>query len=535
MSEHKQTSALSKLGEMVFYVIEGNKKKYALGLLMGLLLNSFISVANPLALKYLFDEGVIRGNFRLFIVLGVSFVLIFTFWRLGLYGYRLYVQKLKNVVFERLCLRMLRKYYEVPYNEIIKKDQGYFLSRVYDEVLATAPQTIDYSISLFNTTVTMVVALAVVFTISWRASLTIFIAIPLVYAVSRKYARKIKKESKLEKEEEAKLRGVLGRALGSYKIARTFNLYGPVLAKTTDQLHTFVDAFLLRFRSSARYQTLSGMLMSYAETIAIIGAGYEMLNGRLSFGGYMGFMSGFWMVIGAVREIFNLVPELSRVSGQVERLKEFEDVDAHLANVSYSDAVKLERVSFAYNGKNVLQDFNFEPRKGEKILIVGPNGSGKSTLAHLIAGLLQPTSGATTTFPLDRISAIIYPCDFIPGTVKDNLSFTGSGIKKEAFKRLAYDFGLEGHLEQDASELSAGQRKKVEVIMGLVKEADIYVFDEPLAGVDVGSKDRVIGEIFKHTEGKTVFVIMHGDGQFHQMFDRVVDLEEQRFSNVGLK
>ena len=61
--------------------------------------------------------------------------------------------------------------------------------------------------------------------------------------------------------------------------------------------------------------------------------------------------------------------------------------------------------------------------------------------------------------------------------------------------------------------------------MGLVKDADVYVIDEPLAGVDIGSKDKVIGEIFRHTEGKTVVVIMHGDGQFHQMFDRVVDLE----------
>jgi ABC-type multidrug transport system fused ATPase/permease subunit len=525
MSSQKRTKSLSTLVGTLFYVIEGSKAKYFKALFLGLLLNSFISVANPLALKYLFDEGIIRGDFRLFVILGVSFVLIFTFWRLGLYGNRLYVQKLKNTVFEKLCLRMLKKYYEIPYNEVIKKEQGYFLSRTYDEVVTTAPQTIDNTISLFNTTVTLFVALAVVLSISWRAALTILVAVPLVWAVSRKYAKKIKRESKLEKEEEAKLRGVLGRALNSYKITRTFNLQEMVFTKTTGQLHKFVDAFFIRFRTSAHYQTLSGMLMSYAETIAIIGAGYEMLNGRMTFGGYMGFMNGFWMVIGAVRSIFDLVPEMSRISGQVERLREFEDLDGRLTKVSYSDAVKLERVTFAYNGKNVLEDFNFEPGKGQKILVVGPNGSGKSTLAHLVAGLLEPTSGTATTLPLDRVSAIIYPCDFIPGTVKENLSFVGSAGQKEASERLAREFGLDGHLDKDASELSAGQRKKLEVIMGLVKDADVYVFDEPLAGVDIGSKDRLIGEIFRHTEGKTVVVIMHGDGQFHQMFDRVVDLE----------
>lgn len=525
MGDPKRTGSLSKLVGMLFYVIEGNKAKYFKALLMGLLLSSFISVANPLALKYLFDEGVIRGDFRLFVILGVSFVLMFTLWRLGLYANRLYIQKLKNTVFQRLCLRMLRKYYDIPYNEVIKKDQGYFLSRTYDEVLTTAPQTIDYTTSLFNTTITLLVALGVVLSISWRATLTILVAIPFVWAVSRKYAKKIKKESKLEKEEEAKLRGVLGRALGSYKIARTFNLQDAIFSKTNGHFHSFIDAFLLRFRTSARYQTLSGMFMSYAETIAIIGAGYEMLNGRMTFGGYMGFMSGFWMVIGAVREIFNLVPELSRVSGQVERLKEFEEMDGRLGRLTYAEAVKFDQVSFAYNGKNVLEDFSFEPGRGEKILIIGPNGSGKSTLAHLVAGLLEPTAGSATTYPLERVSAIIYPCDFIPGTVRDNLSFAAAAGKGGAVEGFTRDFGLDGHLDKDASELSAGQRKKLEVIMGLSKEAEVYVFDEPLAGVDTASKARVIGEIFRHTEGKTVMVIMHGDGQFHGLFDRVIDLE----------
>jgi ABC-type multidrug transport system fused ATPase/permease subunit len=509
---------------MLLFVIEGKRLKFLGCLLIGLCLNSFISVTNPLALKYLFDEGIIRHDFRLFVLLSIAFVSVFTLWRLGVYFYRLYIQRLKNEVFESLSLRMLDKYFELPYDEIIKRDQGYFLSRVYDEVLATAPPLVETSVSFFNSLVTMVVALVVVLTISWRAALTILIAIPLVYAVSHKYGRRIKRESKLEKEEEAKLRGVLVRAIGSYKIAKIFNLRGKIFARIIHQLHTYIDAFFLRFRTGARYQTLSGMLMSYAETTAIVGAGYEILAARMTFGGFMGFMNAFWMVIGAVREVFNQVPELSRVAGLVERLKEFEAHDTRLTNINYSDSVKLERVSFAYNGKNILQDFDFEPHKGEKILIVGPNGSGKSTLAHLITGLLQPNAGATTTFPLDKISAVICPYDFVPGTIRDNVSFADTAVKRDTFEMLVHDFGLEEHLEKDASELSVGQRKKLEVIMSILKEADVYVFDEPLAGVDVDSKAKVMKGIFGNTEGKTLIIIMHGDARFHRLFDRVINL-----------
>ncbi|CUU04399.1 hypothetical protein JGI1_00985 [Candidatus Thermokryptus mobilis] len=67
----------------VLFIIGDFKFQLLLILLFGLLLNSFISVANPLALKYIFDEVIIRQNFKLFFLLSIGFVLIFTIWRLG--------------------------------------------------------------------------------------------------------------------------------------------------------------------------------------------------------------------------------------------------------------------------------------------------------------------------------------------------------------------------------------------------------------------------------------------------------------------
>jgi ABC-type transport system involved in cytochrome bd biosynthesis fused ATPase/permease subunit len=60
--------------------------------------------------------------------------------------------------------------------------------------------------------------------------------------------------------------------------------------------------------------------------------------------------------------------------------------------------------------------------------------------------------------------------------------------------------------------------------MGLLKESDIYIFDEPLAGIDIDSKNSVMNEIFDRTEDKVLIVIMHGDEQFHKSFDRIVNL-----------
>jgi ABC-type multidrug transport system fused ATPase/permease subunit len=508
------------------YVIRDNRRRFLVCVVLGLLSNGFVSAANPLALKYLFDEGIIRGDFSRFLMIAVGFVLLFTVWRVGVYFYRLHVQDFKNALVVDHSLRMLGVFYKIPYHQVARQDRGYFLSRIYDEVVNGASLVMDRSLALSNMTVTMVVALIVAVGMSFRATLMVLVAVPIVYVLSQRYGRRIKHESKKEQEEEAKVRGILDRAVGSYKTARIFGLQSTATAKVGEQLAKFVSAFRARFSTSARYEMLSGIFMSYVENIAILSAGYEILAGRLTFGGFMGFMSAFWGVMNAVRGVFGLIPELSRASGMVERLREFEQSEVGLSRIRHAGVVELDGVSFDYDGCRVFSDFHLASRKGERVLIVGPNGSGKSTLAHLAIGLLEPTAGVTTTFPLDRVSAVILPYDFVPGTVRENLGFVAAP-QAQRLAGLAEELGVDGFLDKDPSELSAGQRKRLEILMVLMKPADLFILDEPLSGIDVGSKGRIMEAIFEATQGGTLWVILHGDSEFHGRFDRVLDLTDR--------
>ena len=512
-----------RLGEWLdtlSYIIRGHRRRFAACVVFGLLSNMFIAAANPLALKYLFDEGIIRGNFRLFVLLSLGFLGLFTVWRIAVYAYRIVVQNLKNAVFSSLSLTMLEKYYRIPYGEVIRRERGYFLSRIYDEVQQTAPLVMDTTLALSNMSITLLTALVVAISISLRATLTVLVVVPVVYYLARKYGSRIRKESVAEKEEEAKVRGVLERAVGSYKTARVFGLERHASQKFGDQVGAFVNAFTARFKSSTRYETTSGIFMSYVESIAIVSAGYEILNGRMTFGGFMGFMSAFWGVMGGVRGISGRIPELSRASGMAERLQEFEGFEERLTGIHHADCVRLDRVTFAYDSQDVVSDLGLSLEAGERILVLGPNGCGKSTLAHLVAGFLQPTTGTTTTLPLDRVSAILPPYEFVPGTARENLAFGDS----ERTERLARALSIIDVLDMDPSHFSAGQRKRLEILMVLAKPADLYILDEPLAGIDVVSKVSVMDAILAATDGRMLLLIMHGDSEFHARFDRIVDL-----------
>ena len=524
IDESKNRKSHASWWILLKYVVKGNEGKFAVALITTVLFNAFVAAFSPLFIKYIFDEGIIRGDFKFFIFLSIASVFVFTIWRVLFYYNRLYVQRLKIEVSRQICTHLISKYYEISYNEILRQDSGYFVSRIYDETLSTCQPTIDTFISLFSNIVTLIITIIVVLAMSWRASITLIISLPLIYLVNRKYGKKIKNLSKDEKEKEAVLRGVITRSVNSFKFVNIFNLKSKILKTIENYYEKYAAANILRFRTAVKYETFNGTLISYIESIATIGAGYEILVGRMTFGAFMGFMQAYWGVIGAIRGLFSIFPEISRLVGSVERLIEFEQTISKRNNIIESNSLQLNQVSFNYDQKKILDKVSFDANNGEKILVVGPNGSGKSTLAHIISGILSPTEGNVKTFPMSRISSVIYPSEFIPGSVADNCSFISSDSEKLRFDEISVKFNLHTEIDKDPSEFSAGQRKKLEIMMGLIKDADIYIFDEPLAGIDVGSKEVVMKEIFKHTEGKILIVVLHGDERFHSDFDCQIDL-----------
>jgi ABC-type multidrug transport system ATPase subunit len=243
----------------------------------------------------------------------------------------------------------------------------------------------------------------------------------------------------------------------------------------------------------------------------------------LTIGGLFAFMNAFWKLINASNGVISLLPELSKLNGYVDRLTDFEARAAHDEEGDYQH-IELENVSVKYNGGEVLKGITLKINENERVLVIGPNGSGKTTLAYIITGFLKPCEGSVRTPDLKRVSALLAPFYFIPGTLKDNVNYEKlSEDNKRLFWKLVEQFGLANKLGEDLSALSEGEKKKCQIIMTLLKDADVYIFDEPLANIDVESKDTVMNTL-EHIRGKTLISIMHGDEKFHGLFERIVKM-----------
>lgn len=508
-------------------ITQGHKLQFAIILAGGLASNLFISIVNPLALKMLFDQGIIKKRFFYFLILSFASLLVFTVWRGILYWYKLYLQDFKNKVLAGLVMELLQKYYCLPYSRVCCQETGYFVSRIYDETAFAVLPIIDSTTALFNSFVAFIATAIMALLLSWRATAILIAIVPGIYFLSAKFGAKIKKSAKSEKEQEALFRGVLARSVAAYKVTRVFGLHAQVCEKNRTSFNFFMDAFWRRFKDSAIYGTLAGICSSFAECAVTVSAGYEMLAGRMSFGGFIAFMNAFWMCLGSARAILDQFGELPRIIASVERLNEFEAAEEHESIPAASNVLLLRKAAFGYEGQPeyIFKDFDLTIRKSERILIIGPNGAGKSTLANVLCGLLRISSGEAQITPLSGVSVLTCPMNFIPGTVHNNFSFGDSVLRKNIFHEVTRDFEIAELLERDPVELSAGQQQRVHLAMALMKDADFYILDEPLAHIDTQNRASLMDHLLRYTEGKGLIVIMHGDTGLYDRFDRILRLE----------
>lgn len=202
-------------------------------------------------------------------------------------------------------------------------------------------------------------------------------------------------------------------------------------------------------------------------------------------------------------------------------------------------SVSLRDISLDFGAVNVLQKLNLDIKEGEFLVLLGPSGCGKSTLLNCVAGLLDVTEGSiyikgknvTWEEPKDRgIGMVFQSYALYPQmTVEKNLSFglRVAGMPKpeidKRIKRAAEILQIEQLLHRKPAALSGGQRQRVAIGRALVRDVDVFLFDEPLSNLDAKLRSELRVEIKRlhHKLGNTMIYVTHDQIEALTLADRI--------------
>lgn len=214
-------------------------------------------------------------------------------------------------------------------------------------------------------------------------------------------------------------------------------------------------------------------------------------------------------------------------------------------------AVAIRNLSIVFGGNPIIEDLSLEVASGEFLVLLGPSGCGKSTLLNGIAGLADLRSGAieiagkdvTRADPADRNIGMVFQSYALYPTmsVAQNLSFglRVRGVSRDEIesrvKKVAELLHLETVLGRKPSQLSGGQRQRVAIGRALVREAHVFLLDEPLSNLDAGLRAELRRELklLHRRIGATMIHVTHDQIEAMTLATRIAVMQGGRILQIG--
>ncbi|GAB3989513.1 ABC transporter ATP-binding protein [Actinoallomurus acanthiterrae] len=213
--------------------------------------------------------------------------------------------------------------------------------------------------------------------------------------------------------------------------------------------------------------------------------------------------------------------------------------------------LSLEAVTRVYGDVRALDDLSLEIADGEFFALVGPSGCGKTTLLRTIAGLETATSGTvrigdrdvTHLPPGDRDVAMVFQdyALFPQMTVADNIAYPlrlknmPRAERRAKTAGIAAELALDSYLDLRPAQLSGGQRQRVALARAMAAEPAVFLFDEPLSGLDgqLRLEARTFLKRFQHDLGVTTIVVTHDQAEALALADRIAVMRSGRVRQLG--
>ncbi|MFT4671179.1 MAG: ATP-binding cassette subfamily B protein [Pseudohongiellaceae bacterium] len=459
------------------------------------------------------------------------------------------------------------------YSHIISLHPGYFEANLSGEIQSrittdtTLIQSVigsSASVALRNILI-MIGGTVFLFITNPRLTSVVLICIPLVIGPIMYFGRRVRRLSRSSQDEIANVGAYVSESIQQIKTVQAYNHQEYDRAQFSAHVESALDVAIKRIKSRSFLITIVMTLVFAAVGLMIWVGGQDVINGDMSAGELTAFVVYAVLVAAAVGAISQVISELQRAAGALERLMELLDAESLIVAPAkpkslarpFRGAVSLLGVNFAYPSRpeiNAIQDFDLNIESGESVALVGPSGAGKSTLFDLLMRFYDPQVGGITLDgvgirdldPLElrrHIGVVSQTPAMFTGNVSDNIRYgkpqaSEAQIIEAAKSAYADNFiaelpeGYNSFLGESGIRLSGGQRQRLAIARAILKDPEILLLDEATSALDAESERQVQLALEKLMQNRTSLIIAHRLATVVNV-DRIVVLDKGRVVAQG--
>ncbi|MBU6514511.1 MAG: ABC transporter ATP-binding protein/permease [Acidobacteria bacterium] len=449
-------------------------------------------------------------------------------------------------VTQRVVFTMRRdveaKMARLPLRYFDAHSHGDVLSRVTNDI-DNITTTIQQGLSqLLTSALTIAGVLGMMVWISPLLAVVSVVTIPLALVVTMGIAKRSQRHFTRQWRSTGSLNGLVEETHTGHELVQVFGRSDAVIQEFDAHNRALFDA-------SFRAQFLSGVIQPSMQfisninyvAIAVLG-GYRVASGLLSLGAVTAFIQYSRQFTMPITQIASQMNMLQSGVASAERVFEFLDADeeapdaaATLTLPAPSDevaSVSLRHVHFRYDPEEpLIEDFNLEVPQGATIAIVGPTGAGKTTVVNLLVRFYEIDSGSIELSGVDyrdltreqvrrMFGMVLQDTWMFSGSIRDNIRYgrpeasdeevvaAAREARVDSFVRTLPD-GYDTVLDEDASNLSAGQKQLLTIARAFLADQSILILDEATSNVDTRTEVLIQEAMASLRRGRTSFVIAH--------------------------
>jgi ATP-binding cassette subfamily B multidrug efflux pump len=405
-----------------------------------------------------------------------------------------------------------------------------------------------------ETSLTFVLAIAVMASSDWRLTLLAILPAPLVSFAVIFFGRKI--HDRFEKIQ-ALFSDISSRVqenLSGVRMIRAYVQEAAELARFNRLNLDYIAQNLQLVRISGLFEPLLELLIGATFLIVLWAGGYRVLTGKLSLGGFVMFNTYMGMLVWPMIAMGWVVNLMQRGSASFERICQILDERPTIAEpvsapplIAVRGEIDFRGVSVVYPAGPALRGVNLRIPAGATVAIVGATGCGKSTLVSLIPRLLDPSTGSVLLDGADLRTlspqALRRHIGFVPqetflfsSTIAENIAFGVEKATPDQIRRAAELAGLAADIEsfpagyetmvgERGITLSGGQKQRTAIARALLRDPRILILDDALSSVDTLTEELILRGLAAVMRGRTVILISHRVSTVRQA-DRIVVLEK---------
>lgn len=439
---------------------------------------------------------------------------------------------------------------------------GHLISRLTNDLMEIGEIAHHGPEDLFIAVMTLVGAFSFMMMINWKLALLTFFVIPFLLWLALYFNKKMTGTFRRLFSDVADFNACIENNVGGIRVVQAFGNEKFEKEQFAVNNARFRTTKLMAYKIMALNSSISYMLMRLVTLFVLICGTWFVLQGELTYGGFIGFVlltNIFFRPIEKINAVIESYPKgIAGFKRYVELLETEPDIvdskDAMEVGHVHGD-IQYNNITFGYENKEpILNDISLKIHAGETVAFVGPSGAGKTTLCSLLPRFYEQSSGSIQIDGIDtkdmtlsslrkQIGIVQQDVFLFSGTIRENIAYGNlkaseaeiwQAVKRAQLEDLIYSQpdGLDTVIGERGVKLSGGQKQRLAIARMFLKNPPILILDEATSALDTETELAIQKSLAELSVGRTTLVIAHRLATIKNA-DRIVVVNKDGIAEQG--